>query len=152
MGDQDLPKLYAGYSTCFRKEVPMLYEYSMNAVYVSLYAVCWLLYILPQTDLKKNTHTHTLTHSLTRTQTHVDTQTYTTHTHTHTHTHTRTQAGSHGKDAWGIFRIHQFEKVMLQGCPSCVIHVIVSCSFSVITMRVVICKHGVSYVCTSSKR
>ena len=23
----------------------------------------------------------------------------------------RKEAGSHGKDAWGIFRIHQFEKV-----------------------------------------
>lgn len=23
----------------------------------------------------------------------------------------RKEAGSHGKDAWGIFRVHQFEKV-----------------------------------------
>jgi hypothetical protein len=27
------------------------------------------------------------------------------------HSLTSYQAGSHGKDAWGIFRIHQFEKV-----------------------------------------
>lgn len=24
----------------------------------------------------------------------------------------RKEAGSHGKDAWGIFRVHQFEKVV----------------------------------------
>lgn len=26
----------------------------------------------------------------------------------------RKEAGAHGKDAWGIFRIHQFEKVNLE--------------------------------------
>jgi len=25
----------------------------------------------------------------------------------------RREAGAHGKDAWGIFRVHQFEKVLL---------------------------------------
>jgi seryl-tRNA synthetase len=25
----------------------------------------------------------------------------------------RKEAGSHGKDAWGIFRVHQFEKVSI---------------------------------------
>jgi len=29
----------------------------------------------------------------------------------------RKEAGSHGKDTWGIFRVHQFEKVMyVPGC------------------------------------
>ena len=28
----------------------------------------------------------------------------------------RKEAGSHGKDAWGIFRIHQFEKVGKENC------------------------------------
>lgn len=25
----------------------------------------------------------------------------------------RREAGSHGRDAWGIFRVHQFEKVVV---------------------------------------
>lgn len=29
----------------------------------------------------------------------------------------RREAGSHGRDAWGIFRVHQFEKVRLQQLP-----------------------------------
>lgn len=30
----------------------------------------------------------------------------------------RKEAGAHGKDAWGLFRTHQFEKVILPYYPS----------------------------------
>ena len=31
----------------------------------------------------------------------------------------RKEAGSHGKDTWGIFRVHQFEKVEQVSCACC---------------------------------
>jgi hypothetical protein len=36
----------------------------------------------------------------------------------------RKEAGAHGKDAWGIFRVHQFEKVCLGGRSVSNLHLI----------------------------